>query len=352
MNSIFPKLQTMSKWAFSTRRVDRSQAVGFDTNLAATRAGDLILGRVISIGQHPRIQLTSGRPAKLYAGDLVVLPCGSRYAPDQFEGLAEIEADGCDMLAGGGCLGRMVARHEAVKPPTRVQPIGRLTRQGGEVINLDAFRLPKTRSKPGIPVIVVIGTSMNSGKTTATVALTHGLTAAGWKVAAVKGTGTGSFGDFNDYVDAGAHFVADFTDVGMVTTYREPLSRVKAGITDLLSAAEQAGAEITMMEIADGIFQLETAALLADTEFCSGVAGYVFACGDAVAASGGVTALGKLAITPMALTGLLSCSPMASAEARTSTGINVTTQSQLLDPIEANRFAALAGAKRTLHRAA
>ena len=36
-----------------------------------------------------------------------------------------------------------------------------------------------------------------------TVALTHGLTRAGFKVAAHKRTGTGSFGDVNDNADAG-----------------------------------------------------------------------------------------------------------------------------------------------------
>jgi Domain of unknown function (DUF1611_C) P-loop domain len=344
-NSSASKLHLGAKWAFSTRRVNRSDIQEYVADVASAKSGDLILGRVVSIGQHPRIQLASGRPSKLYPGDLVVLPCGARYAPDQFEGLAEIDPDGCDMLAGGGCLGRMVSRNDSIKVPTRVQPIGRLTGKSGQVINLRTFALPTAKSRPTIPVIAVIGTSMNSGKTTATAALAHGLKTAGWKVAALKATGTGSFGDFNEYVDAGAHFVADFTDAGMVSTYLEPLSRVKTGIADLLAGAEASGAEIAVMELADGIFQLETAALLCDDEFRSLVSSYVFACGDAVAAAGGAAALAKLGIEPVALTGLLSCSPMASTEAKTATGISVMTQSQLHDPIEANRLAALAGAR-------
>jgi len=57
--------------------------------------------------------------------------------------------------------------------------------------------LPDALGKAGLPVVVVLGAAMNSGKTTAAVALTHALTLASWKVAAVKGTGTGSFGDYN-----------------------------------------------------------------------------------------------------------------------------------------------------------
>lgn len=344
VNTLNSKLHQGAKWAFSTRRVDRSAVRGHSMDVASAKPGDLVLGRVISIGQHPRIQLAAGRPSKLYPGDLVVLPCGARYAPDQFEGVAEIDPAGCDMLAGGGCLGRMKSRNDLIKPPTRVQPIGLLTGPDGQVVNLAAFALPKAEGRSALPVIAVIGTSMNSGKTTATSALVHGLAAAGWKAAALKATGTGSFGDFNDYVDAGAHFVADFTDAGMVSTYLQPLARVKQGILDLLAAAQASGAQMVVMEIADGIYQQETAALLKDAQFRSLVSCYIFACGDAVAASGGVAELAKIGIKPLALTGLVSCSPMASAEARTATGVNIMTQSQLLDPVEASRIAALAGA--------
>ncbi|MCU0902545.1 MAG: DUF1611 domain-containing protein [Tabrizicola sp.] len=325
-------LSAQTKWAFSARRIPRGLVAGVDPDVAPARAGDLILGRVLSVGQHQRIQLAEGRPSTLYPGDVIVMPCGARYAPDQFEGLAEIDKDGCDMLAGGGCLGRMIWRHDRMKPPTRILPLGRLVDAAGRTLTTGSFALPSPASPARIPLIAVVGTSMNSGKTTATVALTHGLTRAGWAVAALKGTGTGSFGDVNDYADAGAAFVGDFTDAGMVTTYLEPLERVKAGIETLLSAAEEAGAAIAVMEIADGIFQKETAALLADPAFVARMSGCVFACGDAVAAAGGVAALDRMGLRPLCLTGLLSCSPMASAEAEAVTGVAVITRTGLLDP--------------------
>lgn len=40
--------------------------------------------------------------------------------------------------------------------------------------------------------------------------------------------------------------VCDFTDAGMVTSYLEPLQRVKRGMSDLLWNAEAAGAEIAV----------------------------------------------------------------------------------------------------------
>jgi len=124
-----------ARWAFSTRRVNPSQALGLDPEVAAARPGDLIFGRIVSIGQHPRIQLATGRPSTLYPGDIVILPCGARHAPDQFEGVAEIDPEECNTLADGGCLGRMLNRNARIKVPTRVQPLGRITGCGGQMLN-------------------------------------------------------------------------------------------------------------------------------------------------------------------------------------------------------------------------
>ncbi|SMO43980.1 DUF1611 domain-containing protein [Paracoccus laeviglucosivorans] len=332
MKHLINDLQRHAKWSFAARRIPLRAVMGIDEQPHRAVAGQLVLGRVQSVGQHRRIQLASGRHATLYPGDLIVMPCGARYAPDQFEGLAEIGPESCDMLAGGGCLGRAIASHEKMKTPTRVQPLGRLLGAGDRVLSTADFALPAGANAPLLPVIAVVGTAMNSGKTTAAVALTKGLTLAGWQVAAVKATGTGSFGDFNEYLDTGARYVGDFTDAGMVTTYLEPLSRIKSGILSLAAAAREAGAEIMVMEIADGLFQQETAALLADAETRSWFSGVLFACGDGVAALGGVAELARNGLHPLALTGLLSCSPMLSREAEGATGLSVVTRAQLLDP--------------------
>ncbi len=325
-----------AKWAFTTRRVDAGDVWGLTQNLAAAKSGDLVLGRVASIGQHKGLQLTTGRRSVLYVGDLVVAACGARYAPDQFEGVAEISPKGADLLAGGGCIGRMTQRNAQVGTPTKIDPIGLLTRKGGATINLADYALPTMIAPGSIPVIGVFGASMNAGKTTAATALVRGLRQAGWSVAALKGTGTGAFGDFNSVTDAGAHYVADFTDTGMASTYLQPLDRVKAAIRTLLATAQAKGADIVVLEIADGLFQRETAALLADAEFRSWLSGSIFACGDPLSAAGGVAELTRHHLPPVALSGVLSCSPMSSAEAVAATGVPVLTKAELSDPAEAN----------------
>lgn len=335
-----------AKWTFVTRRVDRARVAATDTDFAAARPGDLILAHVDRLGQHHRVQLPSGRPSLIFPGDAVVMACGARYAPDQFEGLAEIGPDCADLLAGGGCIGRMVARNSRIKPATRLVPATRLLDADGQAVNLADFALVPRRAAPRPPVIGVLGTSMNSGKTLATAQLVLGLRRAGFRVGAVKATGTGAFGDFNEYSDSGAHYVGDFTDAGMVSTYLEPLDRIRTATETLIAEAGHRGCDIVVMEVADGILQRETAALIADPWFAQLISGLVFACADAVAAVGGVMHLARLGLVPDALTGLVSCSPMAASEAGSATGLPVLTRENLSDPAEATGFALRAGLGR------
>jgi len=331
-------LLSQAKWAFVTRRVRRTDATALRDDFDAARPGDLILGRVSEIGQHKGIQLVSGRRSELFPGDLVIMPVAARYAPDQFEGIARIDPRGADMLAGGGCLGRLRARNARVRPATRVLPMGRVMTRTGKPVNVADYALPEGTAPACLPVIAVVGTAMNSGKTLATARLGYGLRQAGRRVALIKATGTGAFGDFNEYTDTGAHYVADFTDGGFATTYMEPPERIRDAAWRLLAEAGRRGCDVAVMEIADGLLQRETAALLADPAFTGGLSGLVFACGDPVAAAGGAAELARHGLVPLALTGMLSCSPMASAEAERATGMRVMTKEALADPAEAMRL--------------
>jgi len=328
---INPATLERAKWAFTTRRVLKSAAVGLSADLASAQPGDVVLGRVQSIGSHRRLQLASGRHSEFYTGDLVVVACGARYAPDQFEGIAELSAKGADLLAGGGVLGQMRMQKSKMASPTRIAPIGLLIGADGCPINVAHFAMP-ARPRPSIPVIAAVGASMNSGKTTAVASLVHGLVRAGRRVAAIKATGTGAFGDYNAYLDAGAHHVADFLDAGMVSTYLEPISRIVNATDTLLASASSADCDVAVLELADGILQKETAALLADPAYRARFSGFLLAVPDALAAAGGVAALRQIGIEPMVLTGLITQSPMATAEAQAATAFQLASRERLRDP--------------------
>ncbi len=326
-----------AKWAFSTRRVQREDAHELGQELAKAISGDLVLGRVQVVGAHPRLQLKDGRPSELYDGDLIVVACGARYASDQFEGVAELDEE-ADLLAGGGCLGLMRQRHARMKTPTRVQVLGLLQDAQGRTLNLAHYAVPAIPAPPvagALTVIGVVGASMNAGKTSAVAALVHGLEGAGYRTAAIKATGTGAFGDWNAYHDAGASFVTDFTDAGMVSTYLQPIDRLELALLQLLGAAEQAACEVAVVEFADGVLQRETAALLARPALRERFAGFLYATPDALAAVGGQQCLQQLGIQPAALTGLISASPLNALEAQAATGLPVLAREALRDPAQA-----------------
>ena len=325
-----------AKWAFTTRRVSQNDAVDIRRDVECAKSGDLLLGRIQSIGSHQRIQLRDGRPSNLFIGDLIVAACGARYASDQFEGVAKISMEGADLLAGGGCLGKMRLRNAKMKLPTRVEPLGLLTDEAGVTLNLDRYKLPQAIRPRSLKAIAVIGASMNSGKTDAVSSLVHGLKQANFRVAALKVTGTGAYGDFNSYADAGSDFTADFTDAGMVSTYLQPLHRIERAIDILLGTAATEGCDIAVVEFADGVLQNETAALLRNQGVRKAFIGFLYAVPDSLAALGGCYALGQIGISPIALTGLISQSPLNILEAESATGLTVLSREALRDPAQAS----------------
>jgi hypothetical protein len=341
-----------AKWAFTTRRVAQGDAVNLRRDVEEAKAGDLVLGRIHRIGSHKRIQLRDGRPSDLFQGDLIVAACGARYAADQFEGVAKISREGSDLLAGGGCLGKMRFRNARMKQPTRVMPIGILTDAAGVTINLDRYSLLPAMRPRDLLAVGVVGASMNAGKTDAVASLVYGLGQAGFRVAALKVTGTGAFGDFNAYIDAGADFAADFTDAGMVSTYQQPLHRIERAIDTLLGSAANVGCNAAVVEFADGVLQRETAALLRIPNIRKAFSGFLYATPDSLAALGGVHVLGQIGITPIALTGLISRSPLNVIEAESATGLPVLSREALRDPAQASSLLNAAMTQEARHRVA
>ena len=321
-----------TKWAFTTRRCNQADVKGLSLDFGGAIAGDLILVRTLEIGQHKNVQLVSGRNAENIVGDHIVAVVGDRYAPDQFEASAEIASDACSLVAGGGIVGRVTAMNARMKMPTRVEPVGLLTDASGEVLNVAMYAIknePSNRAKE-MTVIGVFGTAMNSGKTSTAASFCLGLRRAGKQVVGIKATGTGAFGDYNAFRDAGVS-VMDFVDAGMATTYRMPVERVEAGFESLIHQAALAGADIAVVEFADGVFQQEAMQMLTRGWIGARLDGVLFAAYDSAGAIAGVSALQDYGLQLLAVSGLISSSPLASREAYESTGKPVMTRDELRD---------------------
>ncbi len=323
-----------AKWSFVTRRVRRGIVETVDTDLAAARSGDLVLAEVQDLGSHKRLQLSDGRFSTLYPKDRVVLACADRFAEDQFEGIAALSPEGADLLAGGGVVGHLLSRNGKVKRPTRLSVIGRLAESEGRVLNVGDFAIDPAPRRGPARVIGVLGTGMNAGKTAAAAGLVNGFKRYGDRVAAIKATGTGSFGDVHQYEAAGAAQVLDFTDAGLASTFRQPVDRLETVTRTLLSATGDC--DIAIVELADGVSQVETADLLRRPSYRALFDAFVLAVPGALAARGALRWLAEEAeVAPLALTGLITQAPIAVAEAETL-GFPVLSREDLSDPATAS----------------
>jgi len=187
------------------------------------------------------------------------------------------------------------------------------------------WALPSAEAKQPRPfVITVVGTAMNAGKTTTAAHLIKGLSRSGMKVGAAKLTGTGAGGDRWLMSDAGAMEVVDFTDAGFASTYRTAtLPQLERIQSQLMAHLRNIGSEAIVLEIADGLFQQETAMLLESPLFKANIDAVIFAAGDAMGACGGADWLHQRNLPVVALSGCVSASPLAAREAQHITGLPV-----------------------------
>lgn len=318
---------------FSTRRVSLPEQLSLTADGVAPQPGDLVLARVTHIGQHMRLELPDGRRSRLYSGDEILVAYGHRYAPDQFEAEIPATLDECHLVAAGGIASQYLSRHSRVKEPTRIEPLGLLTRSDGSTLNLRQWRLDSQPiPKPLPPVLVVAGTSMNAGKTTAAASLIKGLQRAGKRVGAAKVTGTGAGCDYWQMVDAGAVEVVDFTDAGHASTYLLPPQEVEKIFLRLLSHLGGLDLDAIVVELADGVLQAETAELLASPGFAYYCTGLLFAAGDAMGAVAGVQWLQRKGLEVCTVSGALTASPLAVRETSSALGIPVVGKKELSDP--------------------
>lgn len=225
-----------AKHAYSTRfaaaHLERAEQLELVTAGHTPAAGELVLARVTEIGQHKRLESPASRRQALFEGDEILVAYGSRYAADQFLAMIPADLGPCHLAAAGGLASRVVDQHDRIDEATVITPIG-VVRDAAGPLTLERLAPHAAGPRPTdgegtqVPVIVVLGTSMNSGKTTLLAQHAHGLAGAGLRVAAGKATGTRAGNDRGLFVDAGAARVPDFTDVGHSSAFGLSADRVR-----------------------------------------------------------------------------------------------------------------------------
>ncbi len=292
--------------------------------------GDVVFGRVSYVGEHSSLENKQGRIHMIGDGSRSLFVYGNRYAPDAFEGLIpESSVNEVDVLARSGLIGVMREKNSATKDPTKVEVLGHVVDAEGTPLNTLRFplalpRQPIATGKKRAKMILHIGTSMNSGKSTSAIACCWALSAMGHGIRASKVTGTASLKDVLHMQDAGAEIVSDFTHLGYPSTYMLDEKALIEIFNNLDGKYANNAKKFWVVEIADGIMQRETAMLLRDETVRSRIHRLVFSASDAFGAIGGLQILKEeFGLTPDAISGRCTSSPLMIRELRARADVPV-----------------------------
>ena len=224
---------------FDIRKLDRAQ----------WGHGDYIAARVTGKpSELYRIEIPSGRMVEMMEGDLVIGAFGKRAAT--LEGVGDWEAIGDDgrmhALTGAGLFGKATSTSLLIPRMMSLHYEGHVLRAGKKQAMRD-FIEPVTETEFNTPVILMVGTSMSAGKTTAGRVIIHELHNAGLRVVGAKFTGAGRYRDTLSYGDAGAEAILDFVDAGLPSTI-VPEQRFEEAMRYMLSRIAAIGPDVVVAE--------------------------------------------------------------------------------------------------------
>jgi hypothetical protein len=278
--------------------------------------GVVVAARVLhDKSTYNQMELPNGRMAQVKRGDVVAGCLGHRNALFGYSGRipqALAPGDRIHILNLGGVLGICDGVHPDLGAPFECEVLGsvltfpvlgeRITRPA-RIGNGPLAERPALELR-GVPVVAVMGSCMNAGKTAAAVALTRELAHRGLTIDGAKATGVSLRRDILALEDAGARTTAIFTDLGIVSTSAANAAAVTRMLLTKLAASSERP-DLILLELGDGILgAYGVDAILADVELRQSFTATVFAANDPVAAWGGVELLRReYGFEPTVITG-------------------------------------------------
>src|SRR5262249_1376410 len=283
-------LVRVDKIASATVNLGLGHEMVVTTEWAAPIAGDVIVVRALTdSATYGSLELVTGRMARINPGDIIPGVLGNRPALKGFVGnVPETLAPGdrLHLLNMGGLIGECVGHHHSLSGAIEVEVIGTPIRNGRTLNIREGAIAPRDSLSTDVPLVVVAGTCMNSGKTYAATEIIKQLVRAGLRIAAAKVSGVACLRDTLNMQDHGALLTLSFLDCGLPSTVGLPaLGPYAKGIVEQLSLVAP---DAIVLELGDGIlggYSVDT--IFEDRELMEHTAAIVFGAGDFVGAWGG-----------------------------------------------------------------
>lgn len=202
------------------------------------------------------LECTDGSFQTLHQGDVIVGVLGERQALKGYSGRLPrqiSQGDVLNVLNMGGIVGLCTSDHPELGPALRVEVLGAvLAERDGQLAHAriqDNALEPLYNLTASAPLVMVSGTSMNTGKTHAAARIIEGLTSQGLRVAAGKLTGASLMRDTRKMLEHGAVAAVSFTDAGVVASTNKEMGPLAKTLVAHLNAAKP---DVIVLELGDG----------------------------------------------------------------------------------------------------
>lgn len=253
------------------------------------RAGDIVVVKALEEKKvYDQLELISGRLAHISKGDIIAGTLGARSALRGFVGHCPPSArtgEVLSMLNLGGVVGVATSANPDFGPPLRVKVLG-LAVNEGKVVNIGEGAIPGAEHLAcELPLIVISGTCMNSGKTRAACEIIAWLNQRGFRLGAMKLSGVAALRDTLNMEDHGAVRTMSFLDAGYNSTagFKDLAPMAKGLVNDLARDPLDA----IVIEMGDGIIGgYAVDSFYKDPEICHAITVHVLCANDLVAAWG------------------------------------------------------------------
>ena len=319
-----PRLVRVDKIASATVNLGLPHELEITTRCEA-RAGNVVVVRALTDNAtYNTLELVTGRMAKINPGDVIAGVLGYRRALKGFVGdVPETIAPGdrLHLLNLGGLVGRCVGHHHSLNNAIEVEVIG-MPVSDGRLLNIaEGAIAPRDTLESIVPLVLVAGTCMNSGKTYAATEIIKHLTREGRRVAAAKLAGVACLRDTLNMEDHGAIKTMSFLDCGFASTVGlADLAPVAKGV---ISKLAESAPDCIVIELGDGLlggYGVET--IFNDLELMDATAALVFCAGDFVGAWGGRELLARHGVAIDVISGPVADSQMGSDYVKRELGLD------------------------------
>jgi dethiobiotin synthetase len=325
MNTATTIIMDADKIGSATAPLGLSKTVAVVPSSQSPRAGDVVVVRALTdSATYNMLELPTGRLAKINPGDLLIGVLGRRRALKGFVGdvPATIQSgDELHLLNMGGVIGCCTGHHSSLGDAIKLQVIGLVCDETDRILNIaDAGLPPRTSLGETAPLVIIAGTSMNSGKTYAATELIKQATRTGLRVAAAKLSGVACLRDTLNMADHGAVATASFLDCGLPSTVA--VGDLAPTAKAIIARLNEQAPDLIVIEMGDGIlggYSVES--VFADAELREATAALVFCASDYVGAWGGIELMRRRGIEIDVIAGSVTDSQMGEDYIRQEFGV-------------------------------